>query len=833
MKTAPRESIEPMSDARTVACSIGWFCRFAFLSSKPGVSKRLWPVYCLLCLLVSFSPASWALDVCLAPRADLAPQAQIFEDASGQLAASQVMALPASRFQAATPERLGQEYSHSAYWLKFELFNGHTEACRRWLTIGEPRLHDIQVHVLSDDSWSQQVAGAAYPLEQWPVVERQPVFELLLEPGERTHVLVRVSTPTLLLLQPVLWSETALLRDRQRVSLGDGITLGIVLLIVPFSLVVGWIVRSRLLAVHAATVFSYVLVTVVASGYMILWPALMSWSLPLWSLLSVLSFLCFLAYARELLQVRHLPTPWGWLYHLILLLFTAACLWGLLVDSVQGRPFAEWCTRLAAYLLLPATLIVAWRRGLELSWMAWAVPLFMLVQFFVRYVLQLDTLPWQARASVLSLSSTLPGVAILVCTLITEVVRSRRRERHALAALENQQREEQERLESTVAIRTGQLHESLRARSTLMARISHDLRSPLVSIIDYARMARAGAVSDFPNKVERNARQQLDLIDELLEFSRSELQQLELTPAPGYLYGFLRELEEEAGFLASRQNNRFGCLLADDLPPLVRADFRRLRQVLLNLLGNAAKFTHDGVIVFEVTAQDTSPGQVLLYFSISDSGIGIDTQGQERLLKPFQRGLGVEGYDGSGLGLSIVTQLLQTMGSELELQRLEPKGSRFSFLLPLSCASEEELDSSFVENHGVQVEGDGRRIVIVDDLAQNRDWLSDLLAGYGFEVQTAASAIEVLGYLEAETFDLLISDMRMPGMDGWELLHELRLRWSELPVLLYSAVPALRPMDMPVDLRFDATLLKPASSNDLLACVDTLSRADRASRAAS
>ena len=109
-------------------------------------------------------------------------------------------------------------------------------------------------------------------------------------------------------------------------------------------------------------------------------------------------------------------------------------------------------------------------------------------------------------------------------------------------------------------------------------------------------------------------------------------------------------------------------------------------------------------------------------------------------------------------------------------------------------------------------------------MPQNRDWVSDLLAGYEFEVQTAASAEQALEQLECESFDLLISDMRMPGMDGWELLSHVRARWPALPVLLYSAVPALRPMDMPGSLRFDDTLLKPASSRDLLARVDNLSR---------
>lgn len=790
----------------------------------PLINRR-WLNGCLLLLIFLVNPMVRADDTCRTSQVNLAPQAQLFEDVDAQLDATQVMALPASQFHPLTANLLGQEYSRSAYWLRFELSNAHAQACRRWLTVGEPRLHDIQVHVLRAGRWYRQVAGAAYPLEQWPIAERQPVFELSLKPDEHIQVLVRVVTPTHFLLQPVLWGDTALLQERQRVSLIDGVALGIVLLVVPFSLIVGWIVRSRLLAVHAVTVFGYVLVTLVSSGYLIFWPSLMAWSLPLRAALGIIAFLLSLAYTRELLQVRQLPALWGWLYNLVLLAFVGASAWGLLIDSATGRPLVEWCVRLSAYILLPATLFAAWRRGLDLSWMAWAVPVLLLVQFVVRYVLQLDAVPMQAGARVLSLASTLPGVAILVCTLITEVVRSRRRERQALTALEWQQKAEQERLESTVEIRTGQLRESLRARSSLMARISHDLRSPLVSIIDHARLAQAGEAQDFPRKVERNARQQLELIDELLEFSRSELQQLELILAPGYLYGFLQELEEEAAFLASRQNNRFECHFADDLPALVRADFRRLRQVLLNLLGNAAKFTHDGLIVFEVTHQGTPSGQALLSFSVRDSGIGIDAQARDRLLKPFQRGHGVEGYDGSGLGLSIVTQLLQGMGSELELQRLEPAGSRFGFQLALDRASEDELENNFIESHGTHVDGDGRRILVVDDLPQNRDWLSDLLSGYGFDVQTAQSGFQALECLRGESFDLLISDMRMPGMGGWELLLELRSNWPDLPVLLYSAVPALRPAGMPTHLRFDATLLKPASSNDLLNCVNTLSRA--------
>lgn len=509
------------------------------------------------------------VELCRADRLDLMPAAQIFEDAQAHLSLEEVARLPDTHFNPATPRWPSQGYSRSAFWLKWHLTNSSDAACSRLLVVGAPRLDDIRVYQSSAGRWRDAHAGGVYPLAEWPQpAARQPAFPVSLAAGESVTVFVRVTSHFQLLLEPELWSEPALLRSQQQTYLSDGLALGIVLLVVPFGFIVGWILRSRLLSVNAGAVLSYILLTCILNGYLIYWPTALGWTRELLTCASAISFVLFLAYFRVLLQVSALPKVIGWSYWLPLSGCVLGRLWWLKVDSVQGAQVVQ-ISLMSFYGVLLVTLFMAWRRRLSYSWLAWLVSGLLLAQLLMRMLFPQEQLPWQSPQSKYSLSSTLPGVALLVCTLIMEVARSRNREKHALATLEQQRQAEHERLESTVALRTSQLRDSLAARSALMARISHDLRSPLVRIIDYARLLHAGPNRDYQATIERNARQQLELIDEMLEFSRGELEQMQLTLAPGYLYGFLNEIAGEAGFLAARQGNTFEAVLADDLPPQI------------------------------------------------------------------------------------------------------------------------------------------------------------------------------------------------------------------------------------------------------------------------
>ncbi len=767
------------------------------------------------------------VGICRADHLDLMPAIQIFEDTQARMNLEDVTQLPEERFNPATPDWPTQGYSRSAFWLKLQLTNASTAACSRLLVIGAPRLEDLRVY----QPGRVAHGGAAYPLAEWPrPAARQPAFPVSLAAGESATVFVRVASNFQMLLEPELWSEPALLRSQQQTYLSDGLTLGIVLLVVPFGFIVGWILRSRLLSVNAGAVLSYILLTCILNGYLIYWPSALGWTRELLTCASAFSFVLFLAYFRVLLQVSRLPRIIGWSYWVPLLGCVFGRLWWLKIDPVQGAQIVQ-ISLFSFYGVLVATLLMAWRARLAYNWMAWLVPTLLLGQLLMRIFFPQEQLPWQSPQSKYSLSSTLAGVVLLVCTLIMEVARSHNREKHALSTLEQQRQAEQERLESTVALRTSQLRESLAARSALMARISHDLRSPLVRIIDYARLLHAGPNRDYQATIERNARQQLELIDEMLEFSRGELEQMQLTLAPGYLYGFLKEVADEAGFLAARQGNTFETVFVDDLPPLVEADFKRLRQVLMNLLANAAKFTRNGQIRFEVSAgPGATTDTVELRFSVIDTGIGIDPQEFEHLLQPFRRGRNAQRFEGSGLGLSIVTQLLERMDSRLEPQATG-QGSHLSFRLLLKCADEHDLENGLIDNHITPLDGQGKHVLLVDDIEQNSEWLYDLLAGYGFDVSMAANGEDALACIAEQSIDLLISDQMMPGMDGWELLRHVRDSGRDLPVVLYSAVPPRRPEDYPKDLAFDAVLLKPADSRELLACVKALVCPDTARRA--
>lgn len=771
-------------------------------------------------LILAIAGVAHAEPLCQAHGLSEANQAMLLEDPGAQLTVDQVFAQPDRAFTPANRHSLPRRYSDSAFWLRFHL-QASPHECERWLTVGDPRLADIQVYLRRDDGWDVMKAGSRYPIEQWPVRARQPTFPLTLASTQERVVLVRVASDSTVLIEPRFWSELGLIDHRQHGYLVDGITLGMTLLVVPFSFIVGWILRSQLLGVHALSVLGYATLVSMVNGYLVYVPSLLPRSYELMWLLGLVQYCLFLAYMRVLLGVRQLPRGWGMAYTGFMLAIAGCYAW-ILVDNVEGRALLGYVRQLT-YVLVPATLLYGWRRGYSYSWLVYLVCGLLMLQGAIR-LLAVALVPWQSVDDSLSVPSTLPGLFLLVCTLVLEVGRSRDRERRALVDLDNQQKAEHERLESTVATRTEQLRESLKARSLLMARISHDLRAPLVSIVNYARLIPCESTQDVPRKIERNARQQLEMIDELLEFSRTELHQLEIILAPGYLYGFLREIEEEAGFLASQQSNRFECRLDANLPTLVHADFRRLRRVLINLLANAAKFTRDGEVCLEVQCVREEPHSVWLRFSISDTGIGIPVDERGQILQPFSRGRDVGRYDGSGLGLSIVSELLSQMSSCLSLDESRSRGSCFSFEVAFALACEEDLDMGFGESEAITVDGTGRHVLVVDDVEQNREWLCDLLGGYGFDVTAVADPQQALEHLHGTAFDLLISDQVMPGSDGWILLAAVRAQVPDMPVVLYSSAPPRRPLDYPDNLAFDAVLLKPSDASELLACVERLTR---------
>lgn len=608
---------------------------------------------------------------------------------------------------------------------------------------------------------------------------------------------------TALASEPALTLQT----DNPLTQLWAGVELGIMVLLLLFTPLAAWAYRSMLLLLSGTGIWvQFLLSTLYRHEWQQLttWHhGLVHWQPQLTSLVFFLLFGCIHLLLSLGRQPRYLPLlAWSYCLAGILLL-----LWQETQADLQW--FTHYHNMFGIVLLLLVTL--SFFHGVRPG------PLFWLFGGVTTALLLSDQTSWPAGQLFPDYG---PAFSLLfIAALLTNVHRQRRSQQTLEQQLTEKQQNSLDHLERTVAMRTRQLTRSLAARNQMLARISHDLRAPLGHIITRAGQTDAHNYKKESGYIMRTANRQLELLDDLIAYARGELQQQELTLESQYLYAFIKEIEEEGRLLARQHHNRFRLHIGEQLPVLIQADFRRLRRIIVNLLDNAAKFTHNGDISLSLTATALPGEQITLNVVVSDTGSGLSPSLQQRLDQPFLRG--EHNKQGYGLGLAIVTELLAQMNSQLKTEQPAQGGSRFSFELKLDKGREYDVDQVFIDNRVQDLDGTGYQILLVDDIALTCTYLSELLGGYGFDTLIAHSAREALHYLEDGQVDLVITDQLMPDMNGWELLAQLREKHSHLPVLLYSALPPM-PDSHHTHLHFNDTLLKPAGSDEFLHCVQHL-----------
>jgi len=261
------------------------------------------------------------------------------------------------------------------------------------------------------------------------------------------------------------------------------------------------------------------------------------------------------------------------------------------------------------------------------------------------------------------------------------------------------------------------------------------------------------------------------------------------------------------------------------MPPIVVFDAKRLRQVLINLLANAAKFTTDGEVRLRLHATPRDQGKVEMHFAVEDTGAGIPTEDAQRMFQPFERRKSTRA--GIGLGLSIARQLVSAMGGQLAMESELSVGSRFSFGLVMETASEADVMSPAQAFVFPEPFGAGKTLLVADDNLASREYLREVLSTADFDVICVENGTEALRVALGRDVDAVLIDQFMPGMDGWEVLRELHDRrpGAVPPFVLYSASPPRPPGGYPDSLRFDETLLKPVATDKLLRVImELLSR---------
>lgn len=364
------------------------------------------------------------------------------------------------------------------------------------------------------------------------------------------------------------------------------------------------------------------------------------------------------------------------------------------------------------------------------------------------------------------------------------------------------------------------------AKSEFLARMSHEIRTPMNGVLGMTELMLASADIDprqrrYAENINHSAESLLGIINDILDFSKIEAGRLELDCAPFDFRDTVEEVAELLAEQASRKGLELLCDIDPGLDPYRLGDGLRIRQVLLNLLGNAVKFTEQGEVLLRVSEATGGPGveDDRVRIEVTDTGIGIDPDNLAKVFDSFSQedGSVTRRFGGTGLGLAISKQLVELMGGDIAVESERSSGTTFWFEISL-----ERQESTDPEK---PVALSGTKVLVVDDNATNREILMTQLQSWGVDAQAAGSGKDAIRSLDGGFApDIILLDLHMPGLNGLETAAELLQHDAESPakIVLLSSLSRQLTSDERQELKIASTLTKPVRQKLLKGCLSGL-----------
>jgi len=364
------------------------------------------------------------------------------------------------------------------------------------------------------------------------------------------------------------------------------------------------------------------------------------------------------------------------------------------------------------------------------------------------------------------------------------------------------------------------------AKSTFLANMSHELRTPLNAILGYTQILRrekdiSQTLAKGIETMHRSGEHLLQMINEILEIAKIEARKVELQAVNFNFPQLLNDIFDMVHIKAEQKNLRIIKEFSANLPEVIYADDKRLRQILLNLLNNGVKFTQHGQVVFRVQAEDIKNTQTaVIRFEIEDTGIGIAGEKFGKIFEPFyQVGELKDRAEGTGLGLSISQSIVRMMGGELKIKSKPGKGTSIGFIVELPVSNAFLISNNQVVTKSILgIKGAKPKILIADDNPDNLNVLIDALSPIGFVIETSINGLDAVEKANKFVPDAILMDIIMPLMDGYEATKIIResIGLKNTIVIAVSASTGIFTKQKMQDLGFDGFFLKPVQLDQLM-----------------
>ncbi len=370
--------------------------------------------------------------------------------------------------------------------------------------------------------------------------------------------------------------------------------------------------------------------------------------------------------------------------------------------------------------------------------------------------------------------------------------------------------------------------EANRSKSQFLANMSHEIRTPMNSILGFAdilstRMSDKKNIS-YLESIRSSAAALLQILNDILDLSKVEAGKMEVDPVEVSLDSFFNNIIDLFRQNIHKKGLSLDCRISKSLPDLIIIDKLRLRQIIINILSNAVKFTDKGGLVFCVETEDIKPESLTMIISIEDTGVGISDHFMQHLFEPFQQEDAdiSRRYEGTGLGLAITKRLVDVLGGVVFAESRKGEGSKFTVVLKdIAICKNPDKTKELSSITSKMISFKNKKVLLVEDNLDDQNFFKALLLDVGIKVKIASGGKDALELLESFMPDLVLSDIRMPDIDGYMLLKTLKsdARLSGIPVIAITASAMSEDISRIKKHDFESYLLKPVQMSEFYSAI--------------